>query len=183
MYSADSFTALEIPTLAKMNKLWSNDASFNSGAGIGDNAILNRHLASGIVTPAELNLDGKFAEVITGQTTTSSSFTNLATVGPSITVTVGQNGILLIGCSASVSNDTTNNGGAMAIDITGANTFVANQGDTGFGIATSVPTDNSRTALLTGLTPGPTTLVAKYRRYGGGGTATFTARKIWALPL
>jgi hypothetical protein len=54
MYSADSFTALEIPTLAKMNKLWSNDASFNNGTGIADNAILTRHLTNLNVTTAKM---------------------------------------------------------------------------------------------------------------------------------
>ena len=43
-YSADTFVADEQPTTAKWNKLWSNDASFNDGTGIGDNAILNRHV-------------------------------------------------------------------------------------------------------------------------------------------
>lgn len=33
-YSADSFSAGEQPTLAKWNKLWANDASFNDGTGI-----------------------------------------------------------------------------------------------------------------------------------------------------
>jgi hypothetical protein len=46
-YSADTFVADEQPTTAKWNKLWSNDASFNDGTGIGDNAILNRHITTG----------------------------------------------------------------------------------------------------------------------------------------
>lgn len=53
-YSADTFVADEQPTTAKWNKLWSNDASFNDGTGIADNAILNRHLSSAIVKAAEL---------------------------------------------------------------------------------------------------------------------------------
>lgn len=43
-YSADTFVADEQPTTAKWNKLWSNDASFNDGTGIADNAILDRHI-------------------------------------------------------------------------------------------------------------------------------------------
>lgn len=53
-YSADSFTALEVPTLAKMNKLWSNDASFNDGTGIADNAILTRHITDSNITGAKI---------------------------------------------------------------------------------------------------------------------------------
>lgn len=182
-YTAWSVVFGEQPTAAKWNQLGANDAGFKDGTNIDDDAILNRHLANQIVAPANLNLAGQYAEVATAQTTTSSSFTNLATVGPSITVNVGPNGLLLIGCSASVSNDTANNGGAMALDITGANTIAADQGLTGFGLALPNPTDNSRTNLLTGLNAGSTTLVAKYRRYGGSGTASFTNRKVWALPL
>lgn len=182
-YTAWSVVFGEQPTAAKWNQLGANDAGFKDGTNIDDDAILARHLANQIVAPANLNLDGKYGEVLTAQATTSSTFTNLATVGPSITVNVGPNGILLIGCSAAVSNDTTGNGGAMALDITGANTIAADQSLTGFGITYNGATDNSRTNLLVGLNAGSTTLVAKYRRYGGGGTATFTNRRIWALPL
>ena len=45
-YSADSFVADEVPTTAKWNKLWNNDASFNDGTGIADDAILARHVSS-----------------------------------------------------------------------------------------------------------------------------------------
>lgn len=38
-YSADTFVADEQPTTAKWNKLWTNDASFNDGTGIADDAI------------------------------------------------------------------------------------------------------------------------------------------------
>lgn len=56
-YSADSFTALEVPTLAKMNKLWSNDASFNDGTGIADSAIISRHYAALSITSAKIAND------------------------------------------------------------------------------------------------------------------------------
>lgn len=65
VYSADSFTALEVPTLAKMNKLWSNDAAFNDGGGIADNAIIKRHLADASVELASLDWS-TFGEKILG---------------------------------------------------------------------------------------------------------------------
>lgn len=43
-YSADTFSALEQPTLAKWNKLWANDASFNDGTGIGAAAVVSESL-------------------------------------------------------------------------------------------------------------------------------------------
>lgn len=49
-YTAWSVTAGEIPTTAYWNLLGSNDASFNTGTGINDNAIVTRHLNSHAVT-------------------------------------------------------------------------------------------------------------------------------------
>lgn len=46
-YSAQTFVADEQPTTAKWNILWSNDASFNDGTGIADDAIISRHIAAG----------------------------------------------------------------------------------------------------------------------------------------
>lgn len=77
-YSADSFTALEVPTLAKMNKLWSNDASMNDGTGIANNAILNRHLADDVATPREWTNPYTFDTTKTSaQNTTLNTFVKL----------------------------------------------------------------------------------------------------------
>lgn len=48
-YSADSFTALEVPTLAKMNKLWANDAAFNDGTGLATGSVATAKLANNAV--------------------------------------------------------------------------------------------------------------------------------------
>lgn len=48
-YSPISFTAGEIPTAAQWNQIGTNDASFNTGNGINDNAIVWRTLASDII--------------------------------------------------------------------------------------------------------------------------------------
>lgn len=44
-YSADSFVADEVPTTAKWNKLWNNDASFNDGTGIATGAITSAKIS------------------------------------------------------------------------------------------------------------------------------------------
>lgn len=44
-YSADSFVADEVPTTAKWNKLWNNDASFNDGTGIATGAITSSKIS------------------------------------------------------------------------------------------------------------------------------------------
>lgn len=59
-YSADTFVADEQPTTAKWNKLWSNDASFNDGTGIGDNAIINRHVTEGSISLKKTDADIAF---------------------------------------------------------------------------------------------------------------------------
>lgn len=46
-YSADTFVADEQPTTAKWNKLWSNDASFNDGTGIGA-VVGSQHFLTGV---------------------------------------------------------------------------------------------------------------------------------------
>ncbi len=56
-YSADTFVADEQPTTAKWNKLWSNDASFNDGTGIGNNVIDSQHYALGSVDYQNLGTD------------------------------------------------------------------------------------------------------------------------------
>ncbi len=56
-YSADTFVADEQPTTAKWNKLWSNDASFNDGTGIGNNVIDSQHYALASVDYQNLGTD------------------------------------------------------------------------------------------------------------------------------
>ncbi len=55
-YEAVSFVAGEQPSADKWNKLGSNDASFNDGTGIADNAIITRHIADNAITAAEIDL-------------------------------------------------------------------------------------------------------------------------------
>ncbi len=73
-YSADTFVADEQPTTAKWNKLWSNDASFNDGTGIADNAILNRHVTEGVIALEKLNATVGFFAYRNAAWTTSTSY-------------------------------------------------------------------------------------------------------------
>lgn len=75
-YSADTFVADEQPTTAKWNKLWSNDASFNDGTGIGDNTILARHMADNSVNPyTDIVFDGCILRKSADQTIGTGSIT------------------------------------------------------------------------------------------------------------
>lgn len=91
-YSPDSFTALEIPTLAKMNKLWANDASFNDGTGIANNAIVNSKVLDGTLSRTKTDWS-TFSNNIKSATNPASislanSSQDLASNGVSISFTV-----------------------------------------------------------------------------------------------
>lgn len=90
-YSADTFVADEQPTTAKWNKLWSNDASFNDGTGIADNAIINRHMADDSVTGDNLSLDTVQATLASNFATSSTTF-----VDASLKVTLAAAGTWLV---------------------------------------------------------------------------------------
>jgi len=53
-HAGQTFTFGEQPSATKWQYLWDNDYALADGTGISDNAILNRHLASGIVGSAEM---------------------------------------------------------------------------------------------------------------------------------
>lgn len=63
-YSADTFVADEQPTTAKWNKLWSNDASFNDGTGIGDDTIDSRHYVAGSIDYEHFGADSGVYQVL-----------------------------------------------------------------------------------------------------------------------
>jgi len=54
-YQPWSVVAFEVPTSAKWNILGSNDASFNNGIGIGNNAIVTRHISNLNITTEKIN--------------------------------------------------------------------------------------------------------------------------------
>lgn len=60
MYTALTFVAGEQPTTAKWNLLASNDAAFNDGTGIANNAILTAHVADTNITHEKLKSSVSF---------------------------------------------------------------------------------------------------------------------------
>lgn len=136
-------------------------------AGTGTNSVAERVPSADFVTNAE--------------TTTSTSYTNLATVGPSVTVTSGAK--ILIGVNAEVGNNTVNAGSLMSVDISGAHTAAAT--DTYcFGGTSSTANASDRGSmmvLLTSITPGSSTYTAKYRV--SSGTGSFDDRRLTVIPF
>lgn len=169
----------EQPSASKWNILGTNDASFNDGTGIADNAILNRHLASGIVKASELDLDPTETYIATDQTTTSTSYTDLATAGPAVTIPVGSNGLALVifGCGMYTAAALK----AMSIAVSGASTVAASDDWMLRRDGAAFDQMTSRAKLFTGLTAGNNTFTAKYKV--AAGTGNFFARWVIAIPL
>ncbi len=107
------------------------------------------------------------ATVSTTQTTNSSSYVDLATVGPSVTLTTGANVVVQVACGAANNNGSGFNG-FVSVAVSGATTvaasdnFCASVSGTGAGFGV---TDVANIAL-TGLTPGVNTFTLKYRVNG-----------------
>lgn len=126
----------------------------------------------------------------TSQTTTSTSYTDLATAGPSVTLTTGTSAIVSVSCIASNNQANANAESGvtyMGFAVSGASTVTAADARAGFGpqIHTSHSQNRSGTFLVTGLTAGSNTFTAKYR-VGGAlatGTGTFSNRHITVLAL
>ena len=121
------------------------------------------------------------ATVTTSETTAATSFTDLATSGPAVTVTTGANALVIVTCEMS-------NGGAgnecfMDFGVSGAHARSAGTG-TAVKITSNAADDRyavSRPFLQQSITGGSNTFTAKYRV--SAGTGTFLNRRILVLPL
>lgn len=117
------------------------------------------------------------ASVLTSQTTTSTSYTDLGTPGPAVTVATGTMALVVVHSSTSNSGTGSTR---MAYNISGATTLAASD-DRGMGNANTDITVASSVSLETGLTPGNNTFTAQYRV--ASGTGTFVSRRIVVLPF
>lgn len=124
------------------------------------------------------------------ESTSSATYTDLTTPGPSVTIRVKASGRVLVyvSCQTAVENKQV----AMSFDMAGANVAAASD-DTSFlfGHTVSSAGENSvifatRLAELHGLNPGLTTFTAKYRmplRIGGSATASFFNRNLTVFAI
>jgi hypothetical protein len=169
-----------------------------TGAAASSWAILGRLTIPG--TPAAESLlsqvsSGIDAAVITTQqTTTSTTYTDLATVGPSATVTIRPTGKALVVVSSQMAFaevSTQETGAAVSFVASGANSIgTSSQRSVNSWLSVGGPpasigrTDQyGATFYLSGLNTGETTFTLKYKTQMTGKTAYFADRVIVVWPL
>lgn len=151
-----------------------------------------------ILTAADMNtyvrdngddLDDRISAVLSGtnngvgtsETTTSTTYTDLATSGPAVTLTTGAKALVLYGCL--MSNGTAGARCFMDFAVSGASSRSADDA-TAWRFESSAANDQARAMaafVQGGLTTGSNTFTAKYRV--SGGTGTFEDRRIVVIPL
>lgn len=121
------------------------------------------------------------ATVGTNEATTSTSFTDLATAGPAVTLLTGTAVDISFGASAQNSTDSP----AMSFAVSGATTLAANT-VRGIGSPPNAtnPFSMTRSMRLTGLTAGSNTFTAKYETQLNSTSSTFSNRdiRVTAIP-
>lgn len=120
------------------------------------------------------------AVVSTSQTTTSASYVDLATVGPSVTVTTGT--IAVVELSAAFNSSSVNAQCFIAVAVSGATTRAASDTEALYlaSFAASVFQRAGVSVTLTGLTAGSNIFTLRYRV--SAGTGTFADRRISVRP-
>ncbi|MEW2483563.1 hypothetical protein AB0876_28655 [Mycobacterium sp. NPDC049093] len=122
--------------------------------------------------------------VATSQGTSSTSYTDLATTGPSVTLNVPPSGEIVVDFSAYLTTSTNLNvRGYMTFVLSGANTLAASdaRAAAGWGVSTGGLVGTiGRPIHLTGLNPGTTTIKAVYK--ASAATATFSDRHLIVEP-
>ena len=121
------------------------------------------------------------ATVATSQSTSSTSYTNLATVGPTVTVTTGTQAVALF--HASIASDTTNSSAIASVAVSGSSSVAANDAYAliADGITAANSFDFGTFHFFTGLTAGSNTFTMQYKV--GSNTGTFQRRELLVIPL
>ncbi|QRP48012.1 hypothetical protein [Amycolatopsis sp. FDAARGOS 1241] len=128
-------------------------------------------------------------DVPADQSTSSTTYTDLATFGPQVTVTIGSSRRALVLLSAFfqlVSNDVNYAGGWMGFTVTGASSIGVNRTIQAQIAAAGLGTFGSRAMLFTaadGLNAGVNTFTCKYRADNSTYPCTFGSRNITVIPF
>jgi hypothetical protein len=121
------------------------------------------------------------ADVATSQTTTSTSYTDLTTVGPSVTATTGTRALVFFACA--MSNSTDNAETWASVTVSGATTIAAS--DTWAMMMDGIEISNQNAFgmwhYFSTLTAGSNTFKLQYKV--GSGTGTFLNRRILVIAM
>jgi len=133
-------------------------------------------------TTAATGIVSGFATTAAQETTTSTSFTDLATVGPTVTLTTGTKALVLL--SADIDPSTSSGFTlTMGCDVSGASTVGASDAQAMYHFPRNAATGHRGTAAVyySGLTAGSNVFKAKYKT--SSGTAYFFRRELTVLDL
>jgi len=168
--TSEVVTASHMNTHVRDNFLETGTAKATTAAGF--------LMSGGTNTVVERAADG--AAVTTQQSTTSTSYTDLTTAGPAVTITTGTR--VCVAVVARINNGTLGNVSYMSYAISGSTTSSAS--DNVSAHLESDPADQVGTPcnfhIRTGLTAGSNTFTSKYRV--SGGTGNFEDRRITVIP-
>lgn len=165
------------------------------GGGFGMNAPVVSGSQVGAVTASRYSLADNVslltapsqpagAAVATSQSTSTTTYTDLGTVGPSVTVTIGSSGLALVNIYSQMTYSSGSGPKAYtSFVVSGANTQAASDAFATEAHFQSSVTDFAAGApfVLTGLNPGSTTFKLQYRV--NTGTCNFISRRISVVPL
>lgn len=120
------------------------------------------------------------ASVATSQGTTSTTYTDLATAGPAVTITSVYDRALIFWSAGKFSN-VAGNGVGCTVAITGATTLAAadSNGVNASDVAGSGFGDESMQFIIATINPGSNTYTMKYRATGS--TANFQRRRLYVI--
>jgi len=159
----------------------SSTSNVNTRLGIGATGTVLT-VAGGVpswATPGAANPTTADAVVTTQENTTSTSYTNLTTSGPAVTITTGTKALVIVGASAGFNNGANN---FMSFAVSGATTIAAADSfafcsNTTGGSGNAI---GSHASVQT-LTAGSNTFTAKYKVSSGDGY--FSNRRIFVMNL
>lgn len=123
----------------------------------------------------------KSAGVLTEESTSSTSFTDLATAGPAVTLQTGTSAIVSL--SAEFQHGTAGAAMRMGVAVSGATTLAASTDNCLLLVNTNANYEiqYTRLLLLTGLTAGSNTFTAKYNVGSGSGSFFKRNLTVWAV--
>jgi hypothetical protein len=140
--------------------------------------------ADGVIwsTPASSSPANAAAYVGANESTTSTSFTALATAGPAVTLTTGTKAFLIL--SSRMEGTSTATRGYMSYAVSGATTIAANEGRAQElkVVADQFIDQKSFGILITGLTAGSNTFTAQYKSQTGS-IVYYTERRLAVIDM